>query len=260
MPLREYLYIDHTRLDRYFEQISGPVTYDKVSVGSSGISIAGPKADVTQARYPRPYTTHEKIEALTAYLEERRLLMPSPIYGTHWQGGETNRFVRQRCRSIRVAVPRLKVGGDHPTPAFVLWLARCPAQGVGWLCLLEGFGGDDRPPEGYRVTQYTLFEALVRFAEDRIGCSVLRTISAPETGEYVSEPDDEELSNAAISSWEPFRRNPTAFLSHWGCIVSSPRSVEVFYRVRATHPLRPPHSDTTQWTFDVMAYPIWIAA
>ncbi len=32
MPLVEYLYVDERRLDAYFEQISSPVTYDKVLV------------------------------------------------------------------------------------------------------------------------------------------------------------------------------------------------------------------------------------
>ncbi len=30
MALVEYLYVDDKRLDSYFEQISSPVTYDKV--------------------------------------------------------------------------------------------------------------------------------------------------------------------------------------------------------------------------------------
>ena len=44
MSLIEYVYVDEKRLDAYFEQISSPVTYDKVPEWNADISITGPKA------------------------------------------------------------------------------------------------------------------------------------------------------------------------------------------------------------------------
>jgi hypothetical protein len=41
--LSEYLYIDRKRLEMYFEQMSSPVTYDKVSVWKVALGLLVPK-------------------------------------------------------------------------------------------------------------------------------------------------------------------------------------------------------------------------
>jgi hypothetical protein len=56
MALVEYLYVDEERLDTYFQQISSPVTYDKVPVWEASLTITSPGAKGSQQRFARPYT------------------------------------------------------------------------------------------------------------------------------------------------------------------------------------------------------------
>ena len=57
-PLIDYLFIDHRRLDSYFEQISeSPVAYDKVPTWKGGVGLTNLGSEVTQTRFPRPFTT-----------------------------------------------------------------------------------------------------------------------------------------------------------------------------------------------------------
>jgi hypothetical protein len=60
MALVEYLYVDDKRLDSYFEQISSPVTYDKVPEWNAEIGLTGPKGGGKQVRFARPFTTPKR--------------------------------------------------------------------------------------------------------------------------------------------------------------------------------------------------------
>src|SRR5215210_4856358 len=71
MALVEYLYVDEKRLDTYFEQLSSPVTYDKVPVWEANLTITSPGAKGSQQRFARPYTTHEKVSKLTEHVEDK---------------------------------------------------------------------------------------------------------------------------------------------------------------------------------------------
>ena len=50
MSLIEYIYIDKSRIDGYFEQISDPVRYDKVPVWNASLGLTGPRAEASQTR------------------------------------------------------------------------------------------------------------------------------------------------------------------------------------------------------------------
>lgn len=74
-PLIEYIYVDHKRLDSYFEQISeSPIAYDKVPTWKGGVGLTNLGSEVTQGRYPRPFTTHEKFSSLLEYLKKGNFL------------------------------------------------------------------------------------------------------------------------------------------------------------------------------------------
>ncbi|MDV3352755.1 hypothetical protein QGP82_29045 [Leptothoe sp. LEGE 181152] len=74
-PLIEYIYIDHKRLDSYFEQISeSPIAYDKVPTWKGGVGLTNLGSEVTQSRFPRPFTTHEKVSNLLEYLRKGNFL------------------------------------------------------------------------------------------------------------------------------------------------------------------------------------------
>src|SRR5215210_128620 len=123
MALVEYLYVDERRLDTYFEQISSPVTYDKVPEWNAEIGLTGPKGGGKQARFARPYTMHEKISNLTEYLEDEGLVAyerpgnrdPIPI-------ADRKLFRIETCRAKRVFIPP-----DHGQPqevgALNVWIS-----------------------------------------------------------------------------------------------------------------------------------------
>jgi hypothetical protein len=64
MPLAEYIYIDDIRLNSYFEQISPPVKYEKVSDWNFEVGVSGPKAQRHQSTSGRTFTQHEKVKAV----------------------------------------------------------------------------------------------------------------------------------------------------------------------------------------------------
>ncbi len=74
MSIREYIYIDDRRLTTYFDQISDPVSYDKVPQWKAAIGITGPSAEGIQMRAGRPFTRHEKLTTLVQHLTDKKLL------------------------------------------------------------------------------------------------------------------------------------------------------------------------------------------
>jgi len=102
MALVEYLYVDEKRLDTYFEQISSPVTYDKVPMWNAEIGLTGPKAGGAQQRFARPFTTHEKISKLTEYLEDKGHVE----YGRSSGKKEGTTFRIETCQAKRVFIPQ----------------------------------------------------------------------------------------------------------------------------------------------------------
>jgi hypothetical protein len=70
-PLRDYLFIDHARLNSYFEKVSlSPITYDKVLSWKGGIGVTTFGAEGSQVMHGRPFTISEKIEKLLGFLRK----------------------------------------------------------------------------------------------------------------------------------------------------------------------------------------------
>jgi hypothetical protein len=122
MALVEYLYVDEERLDTYFEQISSPVTYDKVPMWNAEIGMLGPKAGGAQQRFARPYTTHEKISTLTEHLENAGLVGYGRAGGDDVASEPRVFFRMETCRAKRVFIPP-----NHGQPleigALTLWIS-----------------------------------------------------------------------------------------------------------------------------------------
>src|SRR2546425_268886 len=68
-PLRDYLYIDHRRLNSYLDQISSTTTYDKTLALRPGLSLTGPSVQAERATRQRDKTEHEKVCELIEYLD-----------------------------------------------------------------------------------------------------------------------------------------------------------------------------------------------
>jgi hypothetical protein len=108
MTFAEYIYIDKRRLNSYFEQISPPVKYDKVSAWSIEVGLTGPKGQGTQARMGRPFTEHEKITLLFGDLTRHSTEhLPNVMDAVRrsWPGDWAG-FAFESLKTRRVVLPR----------------------------------------------------------------------------------------------------------------------------------------------------------
>jgi hypothetical protein len=163
LSLTEYLYVDTHRLDSYFEQISSPVSYDKVPVWKAGLSITTLGADGTQTRHPRPPTTHEKSTKLTEYLQDKRLVVAHQPTDAGWtQGKEYHVADLQAIKVFIPPKPELYEAFDGAT----LWLSSFsyPDAATRDVCLvlLEDFQGDDTPPGASDASAFSSLSVLNR--------------------------------------------------------------------------------------------------
>ena len=109
MDITDYIYVDHQRVNSYFEQISPPVYYDKVPVWKVALGLAGPSAEGTQQRPSSPYTDHEKIVELFTHLPRCK--------DTDGQ----KPFQVLTCFAQRTVIPGVKETG---LPGVALWMCR----------------------------------------------------------------------------------------------------------------------------------------
>jgi hypothetical protein len=290
MALVEYLYVDQERLDTYFEQISSPITYDKVPMWNAEISLIGPKAGGAQQRFARPYTTHEKILRLIVYVEDEGLVgygradgQKIGLGGASSEGNEKE-FRIETCRAKRVFIPP-----NHGQPPGVgelkVWISAVPrtpqdveeqndrrARGEwpgrdlflpGNLYLLEDYRRADEPRHD-RMSSYSALSLMIGdfplpgHGDDhphRQYFEGLRSLRSP-----LERRDWPDLSNEEVQFWRAFFWDPArALLERLGAQVGPERTIRTLYRVRVHFP-----EEELAWTngvFDVatFGYPIFIA-
>jgi hypothetical protein len=250
MPLVEYLYVDEERLDTYFEQISAPVTYDKVPEWNAEIGLTGPKGGGKQARFARPYTTHEKVSMLTKYLEEEGLVGYERAYG-YVDAEEAFRL--ETFQAKRVFIPTKQ--RDSSPGGLSLWISlKDPSSGVtgrelghpryhpGTLYLLEDYRDADTPkPSGPIPSMYSMLGWLLYGGLSTLTRGASRYDDLPEL-DLSGASDNREL--------ERFSVDPTVALSQLGAQVGPARKIRSLYRIRATFLGRP--------AVTTFGYPIFI--
>lgn len=244
MPITEYLYIDERRLNSYFEQITSPVAYDKVPVWNTGLSMIGPKAEGTQARFPRPYTSHEKLTELEQYLRENRELGEgrSKGFDARDRTDRDKAFRIEECRSRRVYVPG-KSTNSQDYPGLAIWISLGWGkryEGVGNLYLLEALPRGDR---GFDVwSGYSALSIMLEEAEEEFNSSVIA-----------------EKLHRSNRNYDAFARRlavaPFETLEALGCSTGPERNIRTLYRIRATVL----DADSEQGLPTTVAYPVFIA-
>lgn len=221
--LVEYLYVDAARLNRYFEQISSPVTYDKVPIWKTALGLTGPKAEATQARPGRSFTDHEKATRFVKYLEEHDLSVPyrpknpfEPIQLEMSDDPKPFRFERMTARRCHVPPKDEKV-----SRGLNIWISPEPdgtqpddACTSGVLFLIEDFRGDEGMPNC--VSGYSSLLQLVGELGSIIENTKLDGVAKQEEAE------------------RRFGENPIATLSAIGAQFGTERRISAIYRIRAT--------------------------
>jgi len=253
--LTEYLYVDQQRLDAYFDQISGPVQYDKVPVWKAEASILGLKTEGSQARFARPFTSHEKVSTLLGFLRERNLLK-TPVF---LQGSppDDSEFVLAKCAATRLALPLSKIS---EAGTLYMWVAHVDlvahavtglpesASSSYVLFLLE----DSQAPDSRatRFSSYTLF----RVWGDDFWAVIGREWNRPEY-----DHPDLDVSAGILSLSKAARVpdvNPIETLVNMGAQPGEERKIACLYRTRATFFEKGRDSSIPC----VYGYPVFIAA
>lgn len=250
MALREYLYIDKTRVDSYVEQLGAPVAYDKVPVVKVGLSISGPKVEASQERPGRERSAHEKVMMLVNYLEKEKLLF-------HGRASDAQSFSQCRPGAFRIETGEfvravIPSGQRSTTPAIGLWISVDDEQLIpNRLLLLEGH----RKDEGVDLLMLSPLSALLELSH------LVRETGQPyDEAEVVGPiPGLRRLSplldGKALAG--EFAKNPVGFLSRLGASIGVSRRVESLYRIRRT--LNDRFSDGRKG-FVTIGYPIFINA
>lgn len=102
--LRDYDYIDESRLNSYYEQLANPTVYDKVPTWKAGFSMAGPKVEAVQNQVPREPTRSEKIDSLLTYLSDNELLRTERVWKRGgWKNGPE--FCLETLNAYKYFVP-----------------------------------------------------------------------------------------------------------------------------------------------------------
>jgi hypothetical protein len=277
MALVEYLYVDEERLDTYFEQISSPVTYDKVPMWNAEIGLIGPKAGGTQQRFARPFTVHEKISKLTKYLEDEGLVG----YGRAGEqdakvATEDRKLFRiETCRAKRVFIPP-----DHGQPpevgALNVWISAVPLTKAikektvfapGNLYLLED---DRRRNDQPKVPYMSAYSVVTLMLDQGIGAEDLPTREEyreaieskggplPMYFDNLEFPFRDAEEPRKKSFFRYFFLDPVQAFAHLGAQIGPERRIRTLYRVRVQFP----EYELQLWhRYDIatFAYPIFIA-
>lgn len=264
--MREYLYVDDRRLNAYVEQISPPITYDKVPVWRTEVGIIGPKAGATQERRARTLTRHEKVEALLNHLIASKVLHSSrPRLSDRHRLSERHdeplsEFVLETFMAVRIEIP----ANVQPEPAgksLALWVSH-PAEtkntdesASGILCLLEDFHYSDKTPfNGYDNSAFSLLWSLAWSLRNEISDLVIGKEFPRVSGGDDSWENRIDVWHGSKHHMEDFIANPIASLESWGCIAGPLRSVRSLYRIREYGP----EQGDLRKSVSIFGYPIVI--
>lgn len=269
--LFEYLYVDHKRLNSYFEQISkSPVAYDKVPSweGEAGITKLGGKYKGTV--HPREFTTHEKVSRLFEHLEkineinafnldELPLSKLEELFSRHVGAGEgpSYKFHFARLKAQKVIIRPAEY--DKDSKGICLWISENSIPEIGIACwyLIQDFKGEDNSidphlwwryyPSGF--TQLQFFWIMLEHHQwqiDKNSAEAIEVSKITESARSIISPDPLEIEFIDDSI------TPKLLQEKLGerVIVSQSRQIETLYRCR--------QAAYTWPNVSIMAYPIFI--
>jgi hypothetical protein len=285
--LKDFLYIDEVRLDRYAAQINALFGVDYKREKSVELGPEGPKVSISETREVRQTTWHEKIAALEKHLRknggwnEKRPL----IAQTHEEG----KLCFEICRATPILIPPANVD-DLVSPVVTNegeplvnrkdsnWqLQQAKQRGADAFVQQErikaernltGFGGLRlwyAPYRGISIQEGPPETPLFLLIDDSLARANPRQLSAwsalqamydevPSTFQKtVLIRRSAEFGTATSPFHAEFRSDPVATLNRMGAKIFDERFIHSLYLVRRVAP-QPESGPTT------IAYPIYVAA
>ena len=245
MALLEYLYVDTPRVDAYLEQFAAPVAYDKVPTWKAGISFTGPEVGVSQDRYPRTRTTHEKVDLLLNHLRKTDQMSEGragPADLDKYEVHGPKPFRLETCTSTRAFLVS-NVRPTAPQPQMALWYSEPLARGTGSLLLMEDFAGDDRPAQFRVGTPCSALFNLMQEMHDQLR-------------ETIIDPD--ATRSRDVETAIRFTPGVTEVLRQLGARLGPARNITTLYRVRALFSEDYEGTSRRQIATGTIGYPIFI--
>lgn len=207
---REYLHTDKARIDSYFEQISDPVKYDKVPVWKVGLKLTGPSAEGSQDRPGRPFTIHEKIDAIVKHLQKEKLL-DAEMVGAF-------KLEKRTVTQVFIPIRDEKLGKEGSIRAWISLKSEEPNQQNN-LILLED---SPVPDDSKWYPSATAYTALLLLRDGIEQGSNNKALVSPLKYRIKTGNDPEEK----------FAEDPIGYLEELGGRVGARRDVVSLYRVR----------------------------
>lgn len=234
--LIEYLFVDQPRIERYFQQLSAPVQYDKLPVWKVALGITGPSVEGSQSRPGREFSFNEKLQKVLSHMKSEALLSNTrpDLLGRP----PSQPFVNEILLARRARIER---EGN----ALNIWVSLPPAKTtpvdemdlIGALYLIEDFRGEDDYPTGW-----SSFSSLMLLVHEL----------AFVEGSPLSDPIEELRKQDNRSN--RFASDPIGSLKSIGAQFGPERHIDVIYRYRASCYA----GGDPKWFLTVVGYPLVI--
>jgi hypothetical protein len=214
--LAEYLFVDKPRIERYFQQLSAPVKYDKLPVWKVALGISGPKVEGSQSQTGREFSFEEKLQRVLSHMQSEDLLSATrpSLYNKEGEGGGLTGqpFVAEILSARRAAISR-------QDRALNIWVSLQTTKNrlPGALYLIEDFRGDDEFPN-----VYSGYSSLRLLAQE------LRWTHNTPLADALAELEEQDR---AMSH---FAADPIASLKTIGAQFGAQRDIYTVYRFRAS--------------------------
>ena len=221
--LAEYLFLDEPRIERYFQQISAPVRYDKLPVWKVALGLTGPSVEGTQSRPAREFSLNEKIEEVVRHMESEDLI-------DHITLGRTD---DKPFQSQTLSARRARI--ERADKALNIWVSiRGHEEIMGAVYLIEDFRGRD---ESARL--FSAYSSLWLLADE------LKWVAAP-----IADPIQQLKQQE--KKMRRFASDPIGSLKSIGAEFGPERRIHAIYRFRAAC------VDETNESLTTIGYPLII--
>lgn len=267
--LVDYLFIDNSRLDSYFEQIiPSPVAYDKVPTWKGGFGLTNLGVEGTQTSRARPYTSHEKIENLIEFLSKGNSFLNSSdaIFElissfTRFDKPEellsSKPFHLVELEAIKFILPVTQSSSNN---VLVLWVGTLfhphrPEDSAISLVLLQNLLAADENPD-ISIQQGSPYHVLQKAVLQHF----IETSGNFRSQAQFDEDEAHRIIRHVISLDRFDDLDEINFLNREGTPTAFPRKIRVLYRVRkiAYNHFSP------EWGVrgigEIYAYPIFISS
>lgn len=288
MKIREYLHIDVPRLNSYVEQLNLHTKRVKIPKWSAKLGVL-PEVTATQEEQLRDPTNHEKIEQLTHFLRQNRLLASGRFIGREVFAEKPPQFGIETTEAVKVFLPVAKpedlldeldlsdVEDDQAKGPFARWMPKSPAKqykeqlervrkkmaGFRGITLWVSNGLAAARTPAQRSAQLYL---MVGFPKDDVNHVTAFSAYSALSGLFFDLKSDLQKTVLRVvsgldlrmpSHQTEFLRDPIAWLQSTGAEVGAPRQIETLYRVRAAVLYR---ASTGNEAIATIAYPLFVAA